>query len=549
MMKKRITAILLLLVMCVAFGASSFALPPHRGYTYDNMGIPTAAPLAYTFEREVNGSAYNIGIFSEPTDVYVDEDDYIYVLDAKNSRIVIFNTDLELVRILGRKDENVIGSDITYKGEVCVLNGASGLFVYEFFDKKLLYVADKENSRILRFDMLEELDVKASIEEICAPIEVETYYGQPTISLLDAQTPYKPMRLTVDRAERMHVICQSINRGIVKLNPDGTFNSFYGRPDVNVPAYEQFWRLISTNDQLDKMEKQVNTEYNSIDVDTDGFVWVVTRTLDQFAIKDSMLTDYDDVEGRKAYAPVKKLNSYGTDITSRTGAFPPVGDISANAVTGTKAGSGNNPNIQLRKYVSVSAFIDIAIDDYGCYSVLDADRRKVFTYDGDGNLLFQFGNDGNQFGAFMRPVALDNFQGDKLVVLDETDKSLMIFAPTDYGTNILNAVRAYQEGEYETSEALWGEVLKMNSNNMLAYSGVGKSLYRSGDYKAAMDHFTVSKNVEYYSKALEEYINVVIGNSFTWVFLGVIVIVVVMWLFKLAKQFRAFLRNGVKKVM
>ena len=89
----------------------------------------------------------------------------------------------------------------------------------------------------------------------------------------------------------------------------------------------------------------------------------------------------------------------------------------------------------------------------------------------------------------------------------------------------------------------------MNSNNMLAYSGVGKSLYRSGEYKAAMDHFTVSKNVEYYSKALEEYINVVIGNSFTWVFLGVIVIVVVMWLFKLAKQFRAFLRNGVKKVM
>lgn len=549
MMKKRITAILLLLIMCVSLGASVFALPPHRGYTYDNQGIPTAAPLAYTFEREVNGVDYGIGNFITPTDVFVDEDDFIYILDSKNARVIVFNSDLELVRILGRASENVVGSDITYKGEVCVLTDASGLFVYEYFDMKYLYIADKGNARVLRFDMLEEVDVKESLEEVCAPIEVETYYGQPVIELIDDKVAYKPMRLIVDRAERLHLICESINRGIVKLNPDGTFNSFYGRPEVNIPVYEQFWRLISSNDQLEKMEKQVNTEYNSIDVDADGFVWVVTRTLDQFAIKDSMLTDYDNVDGRKAYAPVKKLNSYGTDITSRTGAFPPVGDISAIAVSGSKAGSGNNPNIQLRQYVSVSAFIDIAVDEYGCYSILDQDRKKVFTYDCDGNLLFQFGNTGNQFGAFMRPVALDNFQGDKLVVLDETDKSLMIFAPTDYGTTILNAVRAYQEGEYEVSEALWNNVLEMNSNNMLAYSGVGKSLYRSGDYKAAMEHFTVSKNVEYYSKALEERLNEVIGDKFTMIFLAVIIIVVAMWLFKLIKQFRAFLRNGVKKVM
>ena len=125
----------------------------------------------------------------------------------------------------------------------------------------------------------------------------------------------------------------------------------------------------------------------------------------------------------------------------------------------------------------------------------------------------------------------------------------MIFAPTDYGETILNAVRAYQTGEFVESEALWSKVLKMNSNNMLAYSGVGKSLYRSGEYKAAMDHFTISKNVEYYSKALEEHLNALIGDKFTLIFLAVIIIVVVLWVIKLIKQFRAFLRNGVKKVM
>lgn len=548
-MFKRLTAILLLLIMCVGLGASVFALPPHRGYTYDNQGNPVSAPLPYTFDQEVNGSAYGIGNFSSPSDVFVDEDNYIYILDSKNARIIIFDPDLEIVRIIGAADENVVGSQITHKGESLTLNGAMGLFVYEYFNKKLLYVADTGNARILRFDVIDELGPKDSIEAACAPIEVESYYAQPVIDIIKENTAYKPLKLTVDRAERIHAICQSINRGVVKLNPDGTFNSFYGMPEVSVPAYEAFWRLISSNEQLDRMEKQVPTEYNNIDVDADGFVWVVTRTLGDVDIKNSMLTDYDDVEGRQAFAPVRKLNSYGTDITSRTGAFPPVGDISSLAIDYSAAGSGVNVMAQLQILIGISAFEDIAVDDYGCYAIADSQRHKVFMYDCDGNLLFQFGNDGNQFGTFKNPVAVDTFLDDKLIVLDAYDASLMIFTPTDYGTCILEAVRAYQTGEYEASEELWGDVLKMNSNNMLAYSGVGKSLYRSGEYKEAMEHFTISKNVEYYSKALEEHINDVIGDKFTLIFLGVIIIVFGMWVFKLIKQFRAFLRNGVKKVM
>ncbi len=549
MLKKRLTAIILLLVLCVGLGTAAFALPPHKGYAYDNMGVPTAAPLPYTFDEEVNGVALGIGSFRTPSDVFVDEDDYVYILDQKNSRVVILNEYLDLVRIIGTLDETIPGSQITYNGENITLTEASGLFVYEYFGKKLLYVADTGNSRILRFDVLNELDNKDSLEAACAPIEVEKYYPQPYIEIIDEKTAYKPLKLTVDRAERLHVICQSINRGVVKLNPDGTFNSFYGMPEVSIPAYEAFWRLISTNDQLDKMEKQVATEYNGIDVDSDGFVWVVTKTIADRKIKNSMFTDYDDVDGRKGDAPVRKLNSYGTDITSRTGMFPPVGDISALSIDYSAAGSGVNVMAQLQILIGISAFEDITVDEYGCYAIADSQRHKVFMYDTDGNLLFQFGNDGNQYGSFKAPVAIDSFLDDKIVVLDSYDAALMIFSPTDYGSAILNAVRAYQTGEYELSEKLWGDVLKANSNNMLAYSGVGKSLYRNGYYKEAMEHFTVSKNVEYYSKALEEQLNAVIGDKFTIVFIGIVVILAVLWIIKLIKQFRAFLRNGVKKVM
>ena len=93
MMKKRITAILLLLVMCAALGASTFALVPHRGYTYDNMGNPTAAPIPYAFDQEINGTNYGIGAFDQPTDLFVDSENNIFLLDNKNGRIIIFNSD------------------------------------------------------------------------------------------------------------------------------------------------------------------------------------------------------------------------------------------------------------------------------------------------------------------------------------------------------------------------------------------------------------------------------------------------------------------------
>ncbi len=549
MKHRRLTALLLMLLLCAALGASSFALVPHRGYSYDNNGIATAAPIPYSFEQEVNGVDYGIGAFTSAADLFVDQDDNIYVLDGKNARVCIFDSDLELVRIIGSAGEGVVGSEISYQGENVTFNAPSGLFVYEHFDKKLLYVADTGNARIVRFDMLGELDKKGSVEEACQPIAAETIYTKPAIDLINENAAYKPLKLVVDRAERMHVVCQTINRGIVKLNPDGSFNSFYGAPEVSYELIEKFWRLISTNEQLARMEHFVPTEYNNIAMDPEGFVWVVTKTIADRYIHDSMKTDYDDTAGRQEHAPVKKINSYGTDITSRTGTYPPVGDIASVTIEYERAGSGVNVLAQMQVLCGTSAFEDITVDEYGCYYIMDSLRHKVFCYDCDGNLLFQFANDGTQFGTFKNPVAIGTFQDDKVIVLDSIDASLMIFKPTDYGARILAAVRAYQQGEYQQSEDLWQEVLKMNSNNMLAYSGVGKALYRSGEYRAAMRYFTIAKNVEYYSKALEEYLHELIGNKFTVVFLVIVGIVLVIWIIKTTKQFRSFLRNGVKKVM
>lgn len=370
-----------------------------------------------------------------------------------------------------------------------------------------------------------------------APAEVDKMYGKPSIDIIAADTPYYPTKFIVDRAERIFVLGRTINRGIIKLTKDGAFDSFFGAPDVSYTLTEKIWRMLSTQEQLDKSYKFVPTEYSNIAQDSRGFTYVTLNAIARSKIYATFFTEIDDAV-RKDNAVVKKLAADGTDILVRHGYFPPVGDISI-----------YDPGAVEAVLAGMSSFVDVCINDYDVYTIIDDMRCKVFTYDNEGNLLFVFGGSGTQDGTFQKPVAVSYFKDNQIAILDKRTASISFFAPTDYGTTILSAVESYQDGEYEKSEELWSRVLEMNSNMTQAYSGAGKSLLRAGEYRRAMDYFRISKNKEYYSKALEQYIGQIISDKFTYIFLILILWFLIAKIWKLIKRFKRFLREGVKKVV
>lgn len=524
-MRKRIVAAILLLLLFTAQAVSVLAAPPSRSYTYNTDALPVASPNPYTFTGDIDGVSYGIGKFSEPEDFVIDSENFIYLLDSGNKRIVVFNGDMELVRVI---------SDISYKGEQITMKAPTALYIYEYFDSKLLYVADTENSRIFRIDLKEQLHGEVDVD---APATVDRMYGKPSIDIIAADTPYYPAKFIVDRAERIYVLGRTINRGIIKLTKDGAFDSFFGAPDVSYTFTEKIWRMLSTQEQLDKSYKFVPTEYSNIAQDSRGFTYVTLNAIARSKIYATFFTEIDD-DIRKDNAVVKKLAADGTDILVRHGYFPPVGDISI-----------YDPSAVEAVLAGMSSFVDVCVNDYDVYTIIDDMRCKVFTYDNEGNLLFVFGGSGTQDGTFQKPVAVSYFKGNQIAILDKRTASISFFTPTDYGNTILTAVEAYQDGEYEKSEELWSRVLEMNSNMTQAYSGAGKSLLRAGEYKKAMEYFRISKNKEYYSKALEQYIGQIISDKFTYIFLILVLWFLLSKIWKLIKRFRRFLREGVKKVV
>ena len=525
-MRKRIAAAVMLLLLFATQAVSVLAAPPTKSYTYNAEGLPVAAPNPYTFDVEIDGNSYGIGAFADPEDVVVDSEDNIYVLDSGNQRVVIFNSDKELVRVL---------STITYKGEMLTLKGPQGLFIYEHFDQKLLYVSDTENSRIFRVDLKNELNGEV---EVNAPIEVDRMYGKPTIDIIKKDTPYYPTKFIVDRAERIFVLGRTINRGIIKLTSDGSFDSFFGAPDVSYSLAEKIWRMLSTERQREQGLKYVPTEYSNIALDSRGFVYATISNIERQKLFATFDSKPDDVDARSNAAVIKKLAADGTDILARTGIAPPVGDLSVYNTQATEA-----------VLAGVSAFVDVCVNDFDVYTIIDDQRCKVFTYDSDGNLLFIFGGSGTQYGTFQKPVAVSYYKDNQICILDKRSSSLSFFKPTDYGTSILAAVKAYNDGEYELSEEMWVRVLEMNSNMTQAYSGVGKSMLRAGEYKLAMENFKIAKNQEFYSKALEQYLSEMIGDKFTYIFLILVGLFLLAKIWKVIKRFRRFLREGVKKVV
>ena len=131
---------------------------------------------------------------------------------------------------------------------------------------------------------------------------------------------------------------------------------------------------------------------------------------------------------------------------------------------------------------------------------LPPSRSRTFTYDKNGNLLFAFGDSGDQIGNGENYLAMTYqvlpttkiVDGEEipdgiynLVLLDstQTGNRITVFTPTEYCDKIMAALENENNHNYSDTITAWQEVLTSNNNFNLAYIGIGKALYNQGKYE------------------------------------------------------------------
>lgn len=443
---------------------------PFYDYTYDEWGDPVGAPRAYDLFQVADAAVIGTAL-KGPSDLCVSGDE-IYIADTGNNRIVVLDSGFRRVREWNGTDSPDGRLDFA---------APEGVFVAE--DGRVL-IADTGNGRLVVTDREGRfLDV----------------YGAPVTDILPEDFQYRPIKVAADKAGRLFVVSQSFNMGLLQFDREGRFIQTLGAAKVQVTAFDLLWRLISTKEQQERMQQFVPTEYNNLAVDEDGFVYATTSIYEEYNIEAYGLT------------AVRKLNASGNDILRYS---MPLGEL-AYTVRGQFAGP--------------SRIVDVYAGENGMFSILDANRGRLFTYDNTGMLLYIFGTYGDMGGALKNPRAIDK-SGDLFLVLDGSKNTVTAYSPTAYARSFDRATAYHYQDEYELEAQEWRTILSLNGNSNIAYTGLGKAAFRTGRYEEAMEYFHKAGDRANYSKAFQYRRREIIADGFMWavpVFLAALALLVV----------------------
>ncbi len=492
----RIFCVLTAVLMVLPYVVSAAA---YQTYTYSIDGTQLSSPDAYTPNMQIDAVYMNLPRYIDPADgkekqetlntpddLVVDGDGNVYIADSGNSCIYALDSNY--------KFRFKISTFLNSHGISDGLAGCKGCYVTD----KYIYVADTNNNRIVIFDL--KGNYVRHLEE-------------PESDIFEANAIYKPIALAVDASERIYVVSSTTYQGIISLDKDGNFQGFVGAQKVTYSVWDIFWRQFQTAKQRALSERLVSTEYNNITIDDSGFIYCTTSSIDASAQQGAIMSK----DG--TYAPVKRFNASGSDILGRNGFYGPGGEVQVNYDTTKSDKTG------------ASKIVDVALGPAGSWSIIDETRSKIYTYDQYGQLLFIFGDMGAMLGNIQKIKALA-YQDTKLLVLDSTTKNVTLYTRTDYGDTLITALQNEIDRNYEAAVDDYQNILQRNSNFDAAYIGIGKALYRQGQYEESMKMFQSAYETENYSKAFKEIRQQWVNDNFL-----IIPLVVIVLLFIIVKFF------------
>ncbi|MCH5269186.1 MAG: hypothetical protein J1E83_00390 [Lachnospiraceae bacterium] len=433
---------ILLAIGVAAIPMETYADSPYRTYTVDGYGYVTETQTAYLPYMTITkiGEEALVG----PTDFTITKDGYIYILDSGNARVVVSDMEGELVDTFGE------GTLVTPRG------------IYVTADHTC-YVADRDARSIFVFDAEGKL--------------IQTY-GRPDHPLYGSTQDFLPLKVIVNEAGTMYVICESNTNGIVQISPveGGTFLGYFGTNATDPSLWNIIWRAIQTDAQRAKSQGNIPATPDNMAIDEKGLIYTVTRGEEEDTLK--------------------RLNIAGINM------------------------------IEPDAYEEIPAAVAVGNHD----NVFVASSQGfIYEYNNEGELLFVFGgsDDGQQrIGLSTKVEAIQVDTEDRIYVLDSDNAWIQIYEPTEFTDLLHQALYLYSKGRYTESKEPLTEVLKMNNLFDYANMAMGRALLQEENYEEAIAYSKLAKDYDGYSDAFWEIRN----NWLKRNMVTVLIVVVALWL-------------------
>ena len=480
----------------------------------------------------------------QPSDIFIDEENIMYIADTGNKRVLAFELDTEKVLFEMRNTEDGSGIEIydpntekvTKKIPKVVFATPKGLFIDEDHN---LYIADSsaaessDDEAGATEETAEEVDDESLVTDEAADAEVSEgeevmdagvegeavdgevtdpalaapkkkttgivykfnseldfvkSYTKPTAPIF-ADSIYDPSKVTVDAAGNLYVVCQSNNTGVVQMSETNEFLGYFTTNKTVLSAQQRFLKLIYTEEQEKKSEllNTTPTVFSNICIDKSGIIYTTCMS--------------------------------GT------------GDLRLDLIKKHKTNGGNmfSEGIYSKPHVT-----DITVNNQGIIFASDV-GGYIQIYTPQGELIFTFGAS-STFGSegkfdiaglsqSLVTIAVD--RDGNIWTADGTKGYIQSFEPTDYAKKIYESLSYYSSGKYSESLIGWNQVLRLNQMSVLAHNGIGKAYYHDNNFEEAMKHFKIAGNRVDYSEAFWEVRAEKIGEYLPYAF-GFIIFLIVL---------------------
>lgn len=519
-MLRRIVAFILALVivagtMLTAYAESS-QYAPYESYTYwdDISGLGRKLvynrPM-YEVKEVYNAKSLGVGTITKLVDVCTDRSGNVYLLDTGSTeagaKIIVLDSDYKLVKqifavtknsadVVIDAGENTEETLFTEDENILTFAGASNIYVHI---DGTIYLCDTEKKRVLNFD----IDGKYIDEFIL-----------PESPLIPTDFDYKPVKVVADSEGYVYILSEGSYYGALLYAPStsGTAKEFIGFYGANTVTNNILGAMSSL---LKRMFPNNTRAGNSIRVLPFSFSDIVIDS------KDFIYTATDAEKGQ-----LKKLN-------------PGAG----NNIIDSDAVNFADDDIN-RSFLLNSAFrqkiTGLEVDDDEFMYALDSAYGRIFVYDSECRMVTAFGGgmgSGTQKGTFEnassialkeeRDTNTHEVLSHEILVSDKSNNTLTVFKRNDYGNMVMKLTRLTIDGDYLESREGWEEVLTLDKNLQIAYTGLARAYLAEDKYEEAMEVALEGYDRKTYALAYEYHRQNLVSKYFTFIFIGIVLLIAV----------------------
>ena len=209
-------------------------------YVVDSYGSQISIPQTHRVVKMIRDLGNEGGKLSKPSDLFVDKNDNIYIVDTDKNRVVKLDK------------EGAFLASFDCGG---TLSSPGGVFVSDNGD---IYVADTLNERIVHLSAEGE-----KIEEFVKPIS----------ELLDNDATFQISRIGITAQGYLYTI-----RGqyFMMIDANNEFKGYVGDNHLGFSLTRLLIRTFASKEQQEKLIKETPTSYYSFDIGKDGLVYATT---------------------------------------------------------------------------------------------------------------------------------------------------------------------------------------------------------------------------------------------------------------------------------